>query len=75
MEHQHFDERPRDPFPVERARRMFNRVLVTWAGDMLELRRRNLLVPEWMPAESALSGSKGAASQGLRAVQPMNDAA
>lgn len=32
---------------VRRARSMFQRVLVTWAGDVLELRRRDLLVPRW----------------------------
>ncbi|MEY4116965.1 MAG: hypothetical protein RLZZ116_293 [Planctomycetota bacterium] len=32
---------------VLQANTMFQRVLVTWAGDVLELRRRNLLVPRW----------------------------
>ncbi len=32
---------------VRRAQSMFQRVLVTWAGDVLELRRRDLLVPRW----------------------------
>jgi hypothetical protein len=32
---------------VRRAQSMFHRVLVTWAGDVLELRRRDLLVPRW----------------------------
>lgn len=32
---------------VGRAQSMFQRVLVTWAGDVLELRRRDLLVPRW----------------------------
>jgi len=26
---------------------MFQRVLVNWASDVLELRRRDLLVPRW----------------------------
>jgi len=29
------------------AQSMFQRVLVSWAGDVLELRRRRLLVPRW----------------------------
>lgn len=29
------------------AQAMFQRVLVSWAGDVLELRRRDLLVPRW----------------------------
>ena len=29
------------------AQGMFQRVLVTWASDVLELRRRDLLVPRW----------------------------
>ncbi|MFZ9880007.1 MAG: hypothetical protein ACO3QC_01210 [Phycisphaerales bacterium] len=32
---------------VAEARRMFNRVLVCWAGDVLELRRQGLLAPTW----------------------------
>jgi hypothetical protein len=32
---------------VNDARSMFQRVLVSWAGDVLELRRRNDLVPRW----------------------------
>ncbi|MFM2165364.1 MAG: hypothetical protein RL325_1801 [Planctomycetota bacterium] len=39
---------------VNDARSMFQRVLVSWAGDVLELRRRNDLVPRWesSPTES-----------------------
>lgn len=32
---------------VRGAQSMFQRVLVNWAGDVLELRRRDLLVPRW----------------------------
>ena len=32
---------------VAEAHRMFNRVLVCWAGDVLELRRQGLLAPSW----------------------------
>lgn len=32
---------------VIQANAMFHRVLVSWASDVLELRRRNLLVPRW----------------------------
>lgn len=35
---------------VSQANAMFQRVLVTWAGDVLELRRRDLLVPRWESA-------------------------
>jgi putative hemolysin len=48
------------------AQARFNRVLVAWAGDVLELRRRGLLVPCW--SESPLC----APSQGEAAIEPMN---
>ena len=32
---------------VRDAQSMFQRVLVSWASDVLELRRRELLVPRW----------------------------
>jgi len=35
---------------VSAAQNMFQRVLVNWAGDVLELRRREWLVPRWEPA-------------------------
>jgi len=35
---------------VVHANAMFQRILVTWAGDVLELRRRDLLVPRWESA-------------------------
>jgi hypothetical protein len=39
---------------VDSARAMFQRVLVCWAGDVLELRRRDLIVPRWVstPADA-----------------------
>jgi len=37
---------------VLQAQSMFQRVLVSWAGDVLELRRRSLLVPRWESAPS-----------------------
>jgi hypothetical protein len=60
---------------VEQAHRMFNRVLVSWASDILELRRRNLLVPDWAWAKSARHTASCEASQGGKRVLPMNDAA
>jgi len=35
---------------VRSAQDMFQRVLVSWASDVLELRRRDLLVPRWESA-------------------------
>jgi hypothetical protein len=32
---------------------MFQRVLMSWASDVLELRRRDLLVPRWESAPTA----------------------
>ncbi|MEY3141540.1 MAG: hypothetical protein RLY21_33 [Planctomycetota bacterium] len=60
---------------VERAHKLFNRVLVSWAGDVLELRRRNLLHPTWDRAIPAHSTTVVPASQGDQTVQPMKDAA
>ena len=60
---------------VERAQRLFSRVLVSWAGDLLELRRRKLLQPEWDRAIPAHSSAVDPASQGGSSVVPMNDAA
>jgi putative hemolysin len=48
------------------AQARFNRVLVAWAGDVLELRRRGLLVPAWNNSAS------GTPSQGEAAIEPMN---
>lgn len=38
---------------VIQAQGMFQRVLMSWAGDVLELRRRNLIVPRWESTPSA----------------------
>lgn len=54
---------------VSEARGMFNRVLVSWAGDVLELRRTSRLVPSWSDATSASD------RQGGSPFEPMNDAA
>lgn len=37
---------------VLHAQAMFQRVLMSWAGDVLELRRRDLIVPRWESAPS-----------------------
>jgi hypothetical protein len=60
---------------VERAQRQFNRVLLTWASDVLELRRRHLLVPAWNHAIPAHQSAPSVASQGDPLFLPMNDAA
>ena len=39
---------------VETAHRLFSRVLLSWASDVLELRRRSELTPKW---KSNASGS------------------
>lgn len=54
---------------VAQANSMFNRVLVAWASDVLELRRRGLLVPSWQTSEDA------ADRQEPLPFEPMNDAA
>jgi hypothetical protein len=54
---------------VANAQHMFQRVLVCWAGDVLELRRRDLLVPRWA---STPSSSDCQADQGN---EPMRDVA
>lgn len=41
---------------VQTAHRMFARVLMNWASDVLELRRRTELVPNW---KSGSGGSNG----------------
>lgn len=60
---------------VSHAERMFGRVLVAWASDLLELRRRNLLLPAWRHADPALPLGSETASQDGPPVLPMNDAA
>lgn len=42
---------------VERAQSLFNRVLVCWAADVLELRRRGALVPSWGGRDGAVTPS------------------
>jgi hypothetical protein len=60
---------------VAEAARMFERVLVAWASDVLELRRRKLLLPRWHQANPALSVRSELPSQDKPPVVPMNDAA
>jgi len=55
---------------VAGARGKFNRVLVNWAGDVLELRRRNRLLPTWADLPTSRSDRQGASP-----FEPMNDAA
>lgn len=43
---------------VARAQAMFQRVLMSWAGDVLELRRRNLLVPRWESTPASTDGQE-----------------
>jgi len=50
---------------VNQARAMFQRVLVCWAGDVLELRRRKLLVPQWEASPGSMD------SQAFDAIEPM----
>lgn len=38
---------PLPTFSEARAKAMFDRVLVCWASDLLELRRRGLATPGW----------------------------
>lgn len=60
---------------VALAERKFHRILLTWAGDMLELRRRGLDRPRWNYAKPAHFASLSDTSQGLPSNLPMNDAA
>ena len=60
---------------VLQAERQFNRVLAAWAGDVLELRRRNLLDPRWERAKVAQHFGSAPGSQGKPWFLPMNDAA
>ena len=60
---------------VDRAHRMFNRVLVSWAGDVLELRRRNLLNPVWSQADPAHPATSPSPCQDADTFLPMKDAA
>lgn len=54
---------------VAQAGVLFNRVLVAWAGDVLELRRRGLLVPTWKDVPGPED------RQEPLPFEPMNDAA
>ena len=54
---------------VADARSMFNRVLVNWAGDVLELRRTNRMVPAWR------DGGDSPDRQADPPIEPMNEAA
>jgi hypothetical protein len=60
---------------VADAETMFQRTLVAWASDVLELRRRDLLIPVWKHAIPAHSSEAQGASQGDLGVVPMNEAA
>lgn len=53
---------------LERAEAMFQRTLVTWAGDVLELRRRGELTPSW-------AGGLHLPSQAGHPIEPMKRAA
>jgi hypothetical protein len=53
---------------LERAESMFQRTLVTWAGDVLELRRRGELTPNW-------AGGLHLPSQAGHPIEPMKRAA
>ena len=54
---------------VECAQSKFQRVLVQWAGAVLELRRRGRLLPTWDSTPVQAIG------QDRARVEPMNDAA
>ena len=60
---------------VALAERKFQRILLNWAGDMLELRRRGLDRPRWNCAKPAHFASLLGTAQGLPSNLPMNDAA
>lgn len=60
---------------VDQAQHQFNRVLTAWAGDLLELRRRNLLEPRWERAKVAHPNGSDLGSQGKPWFLPMNEAA
>ncbi len=65
----------RQDAPVEGAQRMFSRVLVSWAADVLELRRRDLLLPRWSRVDPAHLTGHAEPCQAQGPVLPMNDAA
>lgn len=74
MEAQISIEKRRYEREVEAAQSMFNRVLVCWASDVLELRRQGALVPRWTPGPGATAPSAGI-DQGGPLDEPMNRAA
>ncbi|MFM1822520.1 MAG: hypothetical protein RI967_786 [Planctomycetota bacterium] len=53
---------------LERAESIFQRTLVAWAGDVLELRRRGELAPSW-------AGGLHLPSQAEAPIVPMKKAA
>lgn len=74
MEAQISIEKRRYEREVEAARTMFNRVLVCWASDVLELRRQGALVPSWTPGPGVAAPS-ASLDQGGPLDEPMNRAA
>jgi len=54
---------------VEDAQRMYQRVLVSWASDVFELRRTDRLIPRWRRGENRAN------EQGHDGFEPMNEAA
>ena len=75
MAHEHSSSEAYMATQVDRAHALFNRVLVSWAGDVLELRRRKLLHPNWQGAIPAQSTTADSGSQGGPSVVPMKNAA
>lgn len=79
MTHPNQANQPVDPRECDRhvalAARKFQRILLAWAGDMLELRRRGLERPRWNCAKPAHFASRPDTAQGLPSNLPMNDAA
>ena len=52
----HDVDSPLPTFSETRAKAMFDRVLVSWASDLLELRRRGLTTPGWRELVTAEDG-------------------
>lgn len=50
------------------AQAMFQRVLMSWASDVLELRRRDLLVPRWESAPTASDCQDGSDDEPMKRV-------
>jgi hypothetical protein len=53
---------------VRCAQSMFQRVLMSWASDVLELRRRDLLVPRWESAPTASDCQDGLDDEPMKRV-------